>query len=311
MKSRNIASQNRNSDSTKSGSSTYKKSYTGHEGQIYSLVVINSEQIATAGDDKVIKLWNLKTSECSMELSGHQSTIWDLKAGFEGRYVFSASEDKDIRVWKILEGECRKTLTGHKAPVTSLGLLESKRLLVSGSKEGAVLVWDLEEKKVKYEMNGHGCAITAIEPFKVDNVLTAAEDGYMKFWDIKARALIKTFEISEGKITSLCAFTNGMSKVLAGDSNGELKVWDLETGKQVASIKAHTNSVCAVSVSNDGTLVASGGADKALKIWDLKTCSLLKQIGENDSSVRCVQFIDKSSVLYCDTNPKKYKFSSY
>jgi len=267
----------------KSISTAYKGSYSGHDGQIFSLAVINSEQIATAGFDKVIKVWNLKNEECFLELCGHQDIIWDLKAGFDGKYIFSASDGKEIQIWKISEGKCKRTLTAHKAPVTSLCVVSSRKLLGSGSKEGALLVWDLEENKVKHELDGHTS---------------------------KVGGLIKNLRASEGQITSLSVFANGQ-RILLGNSNGELKVWELELAKQITSIPAHKKGVWAASVSSGGVLVASDGDDKAFKIWDLKTASLLKQVEENDSGIRCLEFLDETSVLYCDLNPEKYKFSKW
>lgn len=298
-------------DSTKFGSAKSQKgSYSSPEGQILSLAVINAEQIATAGFDKVIKVWNLKTGECSLELAGHYDAILDLKAGFEGKYLFSASEDMDIRVWNIEQQKCKKVMSAHKAPVTSLCIISGKKMMVSGSKEGALLVWDLNNKKVKFELEGHDSSINAIRYAHRDQVITAADDGNLRVWNVKVGGLIKTIHVSDESLTSLSVFGRGQ-RVVAGDTAGKLNVWDIEQGKQIMSIRAHKKSVWAASISEDGTLIASGGGDKTFKLWDLSTGALLKQVEENESAVQCVEFLDTTSVLYCDVNPKKYKFKVF
>lgn len=304
--------QSNSTDSTKSGGSPIeKRSYSAHEGQIFSLAVINSDQIATAGCDKVIKLWDLKNGECFLELSGHRDVIWDLKAGFDGKYIFSGSEDKEIKVWRISEGKCKTTLKGHKASVISLCVLPARKMLVSGSREGGLLAWDLKERKVKYEFGGNNRAIRVIKPLGKDNIITGSDEGDLGVWTLKTGELLKYLRVSEGKITCLSIFANEQ-RVLVGDSRGELTVFELESEQQmveVIRVTAHKKGVWAAAVSPDGTLIASGGEDKAFRIWELRSANLLKQVEENDSSIRCLEFLDASAVLYCDNNPKKYIFS--
>jgi WD40 repeat protein len=50
-----------------------------------------------------------------------------------------------------------------------------------------------------------------------------------------------------------------------------LKVWDLKTGKEVRTLKGHSNSVYVVSISPDGNYAVSASFDNTLKVWDLLT----------------------------------------
>lgn len=277
---------------------------------IYCLAVINADLIATAGAEMTIKLWDLKKGDCLKELTGHQDTIWDLQAGFDGKYLFSASEDKSIKVWKTTDEKCKKTLTAHKSPVLSLCVLSDRKLMASGSKDGVLLLWDLPDKKVKQELVAHSKAIRGIKFLRKDQIVSGSDDGSYKIWDINTGNLIKTTRASQGNIMSIRVFGKGQ-RILTGDSVGDLKIWDTEHGTLVTKISAHKKGVLTTAVSQDGELLASGGGDKAFKIWDIGTVCLLKQVEENDSSIHCLEFLDQSSVLYCDLNPKRYKFSKW
>lgn len=43
------------------------------------------------------------------------------------------------------------------------------------------------------------------------------------------------------------------------------RVWDMDTGNQLATMEGHTDEVKAVAINQDGTLCASGGLDKSVR----------------------------------------------
>ena len=61
---------------------------------------------------------------------------------------------------------------------------------------------------------------------------------------------------------------NGRFLVLMDNT---LKVWDLTTGKELFTLKGHSDLVYAVAVTADGKRVISGSWDNTLKVWDLTT----------------------------------------
>jgi WD40 repeat protein len=87
-------------------------------------------------------------------------------------------------------------------------------------------------------------------------------------------------QIVAGEIGVNVAFSPDGRRVASGTAiDGTLKVWELTTGKELFSVKAHPgmNGVRSVAFSPDGTRVASGGDDSrpreksTIKIWDAQT----------------------------------------
>ena len=53
-----------------------------------------------------------------------------------------------------------------------------------------------------------------------------------------------------------------------------LRIWDLESGLQIAIFEAHTDVIRSIAVTLDPRiLVVSGGHDDKVKIWDLELCT--------------------------------------
>jgi WD40 repeat protein len=50
-----------------------------------------------------------------------------------------------------------------------------------------------------------------------------------------------------------------------------VKVWDLESGRAMATLEGHALGVTACAVTPDGRRVVSASEDQTLKVWDLET----------------------------------------
>ena len=67
-----------------------------------------------------------------------------------------------------------------------------------------------------------------------------------------------------------------------------LKVWDLETGRVLRTLKGHSNTVSCMAVTANGKGLVSGSWDKTLKVWDLETGSPLRTLEGHSASVNSV-----------------------
>ena len=66
------------------------------------------------------------------------------------------------------------------------------------------------------------------------------------------------------------AFTPDGRQVVAGVSDGSVRMLDATTGREAHRFDGHGAGPVCVAVSPSGALVVSGGADNNLRIWDVK-----------------------------------------
>jgi WD40 repeat protein len=91
------------------------------------------------------------------------------------------------------------------------------------------------------------------------------------------------------KVNSL-AFSNDSKLIVTGSNDKTVRVWDVETGKELHRFKGHTAKVWSVCFSPDGRFVASGGDDMTAKVWDLKTNELIAEFKGHLQRVHSVAF---------------------
>ena len=72
---------------------------------------------------------------------------------------------------------------------------------------------------------------------------------------------------------SLALSADGKRLVSGGrefNKPGEIKVWDLESGKETLTLRGHTDGVLSLALSADGKRLFSGSWDQTIKVWDLE-----------------------------------------
>jgi tricorn protease-like protein len=82
---------------------------------------------------------------------------------------------------------------------------------------------------------------------------------------------------------SSAAFSPDGKRLVSGSWDTTIKVWDVESGAEVMTLRGDNKWVTAVAFSLDGTRIASGGEGKTITVWDLNSGSELMSFhGHND-----------------------------
>ena len=65
-----------------------------------------------------------------------------------------------------------------------------------------------------------------------------------------------------------------------------LRIWNLEDGKVLYRLAAHTDWIKAVAFHPDGKAVATAGNDRRIRIWDLTSAGQPAELPEQPQAIR-------------------------
>jgi WD40 repeat protein len=232
-----------------------------HKGRINVLIRLKDGKIASGGQDKLIKVWDINSKESLMTLEGHTSMIWALNE-VAGNKLISGGSDKRALIWDMNEKKLDFELYKDKEITVVLQLKTGKVLICS---ENNLCLFDLDSKQ-KLASIEVKTGIWAIRELKDGTVAIGQGNGDISILevdnDIKIKFVLKGHKRAINSIIQL----DNYKVVTSGDENNMI-LWDLKDPEAKFFIEGHTNKV-SVLAHIGGNKFVSVSQDKTLKVWE-------------------------------------------
>ena len=200
-----------------------------HQAAIWAVDISpDAKKIVTAGDDSLIKIWNIN-GNLLHTLKGHTQKVWDVAIAPQGDRIASVSEDNTVKTWNI-NGNLLQTLKGHKDAVRTVAYSSNGSFIVSGSEDRTVKIWQLDKRnKLVTTLVGHQAAVKAVAIDSRDRYIASVDDdGKIIIWH-KVDRVWKQLQTLTGHNNSLWSVTfNSDHKIATAGEDYKVIVWDLD-----------------------------------------------------------------------------------
>jgi WD40 repeat protein len=176
----------------------------------------------------------------------------------------------------------RLTFPEQDVGVWSTTLSPDGKTLVMGLQDGTIKLWDASTTKVKSVLVSHNHGVVALA-FSPDGktLASGSRDKTLKLWNVSTGRNVATWvpraedagrpldlsDQSQFNDVACVAFSPDGKTLASGSMDKAIRLWDIPTGRKVATLRGHADEVHSLAFGPDGKLLASAGGD--VKLWDV------------------------------------------
>lgn len=314
------------------------KTLRGHKGQVTDMVFLTTNYIydeeiieknafpiaASCSQDKSVCLWNVLEGKSLWKKQSHETPVACLAVVSHDSQLASGDVEGGIKLWDVKTEQDTALQGSHSAVVTTMltgkdvigqgkGDVSSPLLMV-GFRDGYVKIWDIRmTTSPQYELTcPFGLNYLRL---RADHLLATASkfESTIKIFDISylapecwKRPEIHTLQHpSDATVTCLSWVPAKQNQLIAGYNNGDIILWNGDSGQQIHCFQGHSSEVSCISVL--GSTVVSAGADHTVRLWDLNSLKALQTHTDHNGPVTGLH-VDAYRVMSCS---RDYSIRTY
>lgn len=209
----------------------------------------NRVEIVRIGDDPLRELISVQELATRIDLASGER-VDGLQFSADDHSVIVASEE-NVQAYAVDSGWLRNNF---ECPPRSKLVCLTSELVIENLKNEEVIRRISIPRSSAYSM-----------VFSEDGARIALGAGYPHVWETDSGKLL--LEAQLGSPHTLM-FTPDGNQLVAGDRGNGIHVWDLATGKLLATLPGHRRYVTAIAIAPGGKTFASGCIDSEILIWD-------------------------------------------
>jgi WD40 repeat protein/tetratricopeptide (TPR) repeat protein/serine/threonine protein kinase len=244
-----------------------RMAFRGHTHDLAAVAVSpDGRTLASAAHDNMVKLWDVSTGQERLTLRGHTNIVHAVAFSPDGKLVASGANDQTARLWDVATGRERATWA-LEYWVRAVAISPDGKTVAAATLTGTIKLWDVDTHRERAAARPGG-RITALA-FSPDGrklaVLTEGRGVTLRdATTLREQAAIAGSPVSAA--ANCMAFLGDWKTLAVGSSDGSVKLWDVATGEERATLSGHTD-ITAVAFSPDGSTLVTGCRDGTVELW--------------------------------------------
>uniref|UniRef100_A0A8C5QCJ1 EF-hand domain-containing protein n=1 Tax=Leptobrachium leishanense TaxID=445787 RepID=A0A8C5QCJ1_9ANUR len=205
--------------------------------------------------------------------------------------IVTGGMDRIIRMWNLyIPARAIGMLRGHTAPISYLDISAEDDKIFSIAVDCTVMIWDIQNQTCLFtacsKSSGIKGELTACVYIPDIKALCAATDS-IALLQLKLKSPSQPhLDITHKEPVLCCKYNKAFEQVITCSEGSVVKVWDIETGKQVFEFTdAHGDAgITCMDLDPCGRRLITGGRDGCVKIWNYNNGQCLHTLKPENSS---------------------------
>jgi WD40 repeat protein len=233
----------------------------------------DGKTLAIGGVSSTVSVCDVASGKMLWSASAQADDILTVAFSNDGKDLGAGGADGIVYVWDTSTHRLKARLTGHAQAVTAVTFAPDGRTLISGSQDGTIRCWDIVTNQARWIISVRSKVVVSTVRyvrFSPDGNMvatSASRDATIRLWGAATGQALMSLRGVADFIGSV-EFTPDGTGLAAGDSRGDLTIWDLKSRRPRTSWNAHSGPVTAIAYSADGRSLASAG-EGTIKLWTL------------------------------------------
>ena len=231
--------------------------------------------------DKKVLMWDVASATLRNSLTGHTDRVNYVSFSPDGRTLASGGEDNTVVLWDVETLSYNTTLTTHTDHIEGIAFSPDGKTIASGSRDGRIILRDTENLHEKTTITGHTYGFRSIA-FSPDGktIVSGSLDRTVRLWDTTTGKNTTTFYGHIADVQSVAFSPDGRTIASGGTTwsindwladDFTVRLWDVASGENKATLLEHKWSVYHLTFSPDGRYLVSSSGDKRAIFWDADT----------------------------------------
>lgn len=283
-------------------------------------------------DGGVLNLWDIRTGRARGAFYGHTDIISGVGFSPDSNTIYSTSWDRTLRVWDVSTAIEIQRFEGFDDRLLNLSISSNGEyaLLSSGNFGGdAILpereaaedtsIWliDLKSRDEIRRFEGSDEWIWSMDISSDDRYAVSGsgplrlpgEEYNVRLWDVETAEVLHTMDAHTATVEGV-AFSPDDSMIASGGWDGQLILWDVETGALIRQFGQESGShgfttttdeesgedvhtpirVNSVAFHPDGTILASSAGNGTIVFWDVNSGDQIRLIEAHSGEIPKIEF---------------------
>ncbi|KAG0012266.1 hypothetical protein BGZ80_000087 [Entomortierella chlamydospora] len=195
----------------------------------------------------------------------------------DGKTYAAGLEDGSISLYETSDWNRMQRLECHSDWVDSLSFSATGDQIASGSYDSTVRVWDVDTRECVHTLQGHSDQVQSVvySP-KGDWIASGSDDGTGHSGEVE-----------------IVVYSPKGDQTASGSDDSTVRVWDVDSGECIHTLKGHNGYVNSVVYSPKGDRIASRSYDSTVRVWDVNTGECVHTLQGYGWSIKSVVYSPK------------------